>query len=145
MTRHFNARILASWDSAGIGTLDEVFQFADRHLGDYEKRIWTLVPDRDGAYMATANDVVEPARMTFAGNSLHMNYLLNYGADDDQITLRMDDWMFLVNEKTIVNETRMSKWGLTLGHVLLTIRKAHPADLCLAGGSAAAATERVSM
>jgi len=146
VSRQFSARIMASWDEAGVGKLDETFQFSDRVDGDYEKRIWTLVPDGNGSYMVRANDVPEPVRMEFAGNSLNMEYVLHYDTGEgDILKLNMDDWMFLVNDRTIVNETRMSKFGLTVGRVILTIRKAGPTDLCLPGSLQKTSLERVSM
>ncbi|WP_051219441.1 DUF3833 domain-containing protein [Oceanobacter kriegii] len=146
VSRHFSARINASWDSAGVGTLDEVFQFNDRVEGDYEKRIWTLVPDGTGSYLARANDVPEATRMQFAGNSLNMEYVLHYQTGEgDTVKLNMDDWMFQVNNRTIVNETRMSKFGFTVGRVILTIRKAGHSDMCLPGGLQPSNIERVSM
>ena len=130
--RRFNARILASWDERGVGTLDEVFQFDDKPAGDVETRVWTLAPEpQPGAYRASAGDVPEPALMRYAGNSLHMNYTLNYGEGDDAIQLQMDDWMFLVAEGVIVNETKMSKWGLPVGSVLLVIRQVDASTACL--------------
>lgn len=35
----------------------------------------------------------------------------------------MDDWMYLVTEDTLINRTRMSKWGLGVGEVILTIHR----------------------
>ncbi len=146
VTRHFSARILASWDATGIGTLDETFQFNDRPMGDYEKRIWTLVPDGEGAYLARANDVPEAGRLEFAGNSVHMNYVLHYKtADGETVKLTMDDWMHLVSNRSLMNETRMSKFGFTVGHIVLSIRQAGPADLCLPGNIANPNIERISM
>lgn len=132
VVRRFNARILASWDGQGIGTLDEVFQFDDKPKGNYETRVWTLVPEpQPGAYKASAGDVPEPALMRYAGNSLHMNYTLDYGEGDDTISLEMDDWMFLVADGVIVNETRMYKWGLPVGSVILVIRQVSHDTACL--------------
>lgn len=130
--RRFNARIQASWDDQGVGTLDEVFQFDDKPIGTYETRVWTLMPQpQPGAYRASANDVPESALMQYAGNSLHMNYTLDYGEGDDVISLEMDDWMFLVADGVILNETRMYKWGLPVGSVILVIRQVSPDTACL--------------
>ena len=131
--RQFNARILASWDANGVGTLDEVFQFDD----GIETRVWTLTPitnsDGQRAYRAEASDVPEATVMNFAGNAIHMNYLLRYGQPGDTIDLTMDDWMFKVADGVVVNETTMSKWGFDVGQVLLVMRKVDDTHECING------------
>ncbi|WP_407657904.1 DUF3833 domain-containing protein [Marinobacter bohaiensis] len=120
--RTFDADIEASWDSAGVGTLDEVFRFDD---GEVQTRTWTLTPDGDG-YRATAGDVVEPGHMSWRGNAIHMNYVLRVPYGDDTIDVRMDDWMIAVTPDTVINETRMSKWGVTVGELVLVIQRRSP-------------------
>lgn len=117
--RRFDATIDASWDNDGVGTLDEVFHYND---GETETRVWTLEP-RDGGYHATAGDVIEPGFMESAGNTIHMNYVLEVPYGDDTINVRMDDWMYAVTPDTVINETRMTKWGIHVGEVVLVIQK----------------------
>ncbi|MFE8071156.1 DUF3833 domain-containing protein [Marinobacteraceae bacterium S3BR75-40.1] len=131
--RQFNARILASWDEAGVGTLDEVFQFDDGR----ETRTWTLTPTGDGTYRASAGDLVEPTTMRFAGNSIHMQYTLRYGEPDDTIDLAMNDWMYQVADGVVINQTQMSKWGLAVGEILLVMRRVDADVACLPGENAA--------
>lgn len=119
--RTFDAEIEASWDDDGVGTLDEVFYFDD---GEEQVRIWTLTPSEDAeGYTGTAGDVVEPGHMRYQGNAIHMNYVLEIEYGDGTTTVRMDDWMYLVTEDTLINRTRMSKWGLTVGEVVLTMHR----------------------
>lgn len=136
-TRHFNARILASWNEQGVGTLDEVFDFNDGR----ETRQWQLKPATNESggtyYIASANDVVGETEMHFAGNTIHMQYVLRYVRSLDEegepntVDLDMDDWMYQVAEGVVVNETRLSKWGLHLGQVLLVMRKVSDGARCL--------------
>lgn len=125
--RQFQARILASWDDDGIGTLDEIFEFDD----GVETRIWTLIPEADGVFRASANDVPKATQLRYAGNAIHMNYVLRYGEPGDTIDLTMDDWMFLVSPGVVVNETVMSKWGIRVGQVLLVIRQVADDETCI--------------
>lgn len=139
--RSFNAQILASWNEQGVGTLDEVFYFNEgpddegqsQALGR-ETRVWTLTPDMLGqekVYRATATDVPEPGLMTYSGNAVHMGYVLQYGEPGDTIALNMDDWMFKVTDDIVVNETKMSKFGLQVGQVLLVMRRVSDDVNCL--------------
>jgi len=117
--RTFDATINASWDEDGVGTLDEVFHYSD---GETDTRVWTLEP-RDGGYHATAGDVTEPGFMEFAGNAIHMNYVLEVPYGDGTISVRMDDWMYAVTPNTVINESRMSYWGFDVGEVVLVIQR----------------------
>ena len=131
--RQFNALIRASWTDAGVGTLDEVFYFVDEP-GDSvvtETRVWTI-KRQNGGYMASASDVPEAVPMNFSGNEIAMRYQLEYATGDDTIALTMDDRMFLVTENLLVNETRMIKWGVEVGQVLLTIQKVADESQCRA-------------
>lgn len=125
--RQFNAQILASWDAQGVGTLDEIFDFDDGR----ETRVWTLTPHPEGGYKASANDVPKETRMRHAGNSIHMAYTLRYGEPGDTIDLSMDDWMHQVADGVVVNETRMSKWGIGVGQILLVMRQVDDEHQCL--------------
>lgn len=117
--RTFDADISAHWTDQGIGTLDEEFRFND---GEVQTRTWTLTPQEQG-YRATAGDVVEPGVMTWSGNAIHMNYVLRVPYDDGTLDVRMDDWMYAVTDDTVINETRMSKWGVKVGELVLVIQR----------------------
>lgn len=120
--RTFDADISASWNAQGVGTLDEVFRFDD---GEVQTRVWTLQPV-DNGYRATAGDVVEPGLMQSRGNAIHMNYVLRVPYGDDTLDVRMDDWMYAVTPDTVINETGMSKWGVTVGEIVLVIQRTTP-------------------
>ncbi|MBE0484422.1 MAG: DUF3833 domain-containing protein [Bacterioplanes sp.] len=135
--RQFQARILASWDEHGVGTLDEIFEFDD----GVETRIWTLIPEQDGVYRASASDVPKATQLRYAGNAIHMNYVLRYGEPGDTIDLTMDDWMFLVSPGVVVNETVMSKWGIRVGQVLLVIRQVADDETCISQAAIAQASQ----
>lgn len=117
--RTFDADITASWDSDGIGTLDEEFRFDD---GEVQTRVWTLTPD-NGALHADAGDVVEPGTMRWQGNAINLNYVLRVAYGDGTIDVRMDDWMYLVTPDTLINQTTMTKWGVEVGEIVLVISK----------------------
>lgn len=117
--RTFDADISASWDSDGVGTLDEKFRFDD---GEVLTRAWTLTPD-NGALHADAGDVVEPGTMRWQGNAINMSYVLRVSYGDDTIDVRMDDWMYLITPDTLINQTTMSKWGIEVGEIVLVISR----------------------
>ena len=119
--RYFNADITACWDD-GVGTLDEDFVFDD---GELQKRVWTLTPNGDGGYRATAGDVVGAGVASWAGNAMFLKYVLRVALEDDSIDLTIDDRMYRVSDNVVINESAMSKFGFGVGDILLTIVR-HP-------------------
>lgn len=117
--RYFNASIIASWND-GVGKLDETFYFDD---GEEQKRIWILQPDASGNLSGTANDVIGSSKMNVSGNSLFMQYTLRIPYDDDTLDLQIDDRMYRVSDRVVINESTMRKWGFEVGQIILVIEK----------------------
>ena len=119
VTRYFNASINAYWVD-GVGTLDEVFKFDD---GEEQRRVWKLVKDDAGNYVGSANDVIGTAMLKISGNSLFLDYVLRVPYDDGTLDLHIDDRMYLVSERVLINESAMTKWGFDVGQITLVIEK----------------------
>lgn len=117
--RYFTADLLASWEE-GIGTLDESFIFDD---GEHQQRIWTLTPNEHKGYIATAPDVVGSGELMTSGNALFMKYILQVPYGDDLIEVNVDDRMYLIEEKVLLNESMLTKFGFNVGSVTLVILK----------------------
>jgi hypothetical protein len=117
--RRFNADITAYWRD-GVGTLEEDFVFDD---GETDRRVWTLEPQRDGSYLGSAGDVVGKGRVTVAGNSMFLDYVLRIPYGNDTLDLHIDDRMYLVNPDTLINESRMLKFGFDVGAIVLVIQR----------------------
>ncbi|SEG11515.1 DUF3833 domain-containing protein [Marinobacterium lutimaris] len=123
VVRRFSADIVGHWDENGRGVLDERFIYAD---GSEQTRCWRLAEDdRSGAYAytGTAGDVVGEAAGSAEGNALNWQYKLRVPVSGKEWVLAMDDWMYLVDDRTLINRTQMSKWGLAVGEVTLYITK----------------------
>lgn len=118
VTRYFNATIEASWDDEGVGRLAERFEFDD---GEIQHRNWTLEPQEDGSYKATAGDVIGEGRAETSGNALKMDYVLEVDYKDRKLALNVEDWMWRVDEDTIINQSTLRKWGFRVGTIQLTI------------------------
>jgi hypothetical protein len=101
------------------GTLDERFTYSD---GTTERRVWTVKKSGD-RYVGTAADVVGEATGVAAGNALRWNYVLALPVDGSTYHMDMDDWMWLMDEATLLNKTTMSKFGVRVGEVTLFFRK----------------------
>jgi hypothetical protein len=100
--------------------LDEAFTYSD---GTKQKRVWTLTPDGPGQWRGTAGDVVGEARGEIAGNALRWRYVLRLPVDGDEYDVELDDWMYLMDDKTLINRSYMSKFGVEVGQITLFFRK----------------------
>ncbi|WP_287812809.1 DUF3833 domain-containing protein [Pseudomonas sp.] len=100
--------------------LDERFLYSD---GTRQRRLWTLEPDGPGRWRGRAADVVGEARGEVAGNALQWRYRLDLPVDGKHWVMDMDDWMYQMDDDTLINRTRMSKLGVEVGQVTLFFRR----------------------
>ena len=110
------------WDG-NQGVLDEHFTYSD---GKKERRIWRLTKHDDGRYTGTADDVIGTAQGRSAGNAFQWAYTLQLPVDGTVYEVQFDDWMYLVDERVMLNRATMSKFGIRLGEVTLSFQKLVP-------------------
>lgn len=119
LLRRFTATIDATWQGNTL-TLDEDFIFDD---GELQKRVWTVIDLGDGRYSGTAGDVIGTAQGVARGAVFHWQYDLAITVDDADWVITLDDWMYLIDENTVINKTEMLKWGFKVGDITLVIAK----------------------
>ncbi|GGC92251.1 DUF3833 domain-containing protein [Halopseudomonas salina] len=119
LVRRFHVRMVGSWEG-DTGVLDEYFTYSD---GSTERRVWTLVKQSDGTWRGTADDVEGEAVGEVSGNAFHWRYTLRLKVDDSTWLVDFDDWMYLIDDKVMLNRATMSKWGVELGQVTLSFIK----------------------
>ena len=119
VARRFTVVMDCHWEG-NQGVLDEAFTYSD---GTTERRIWRLTKHTDGRSTGTAGDVVGEAQGQTSGNAFRWNYTLRLPVDGKEYEVQFDDWMFLVDDRVLLNRATMSKFGVTLGEVLLSFTK----------------------
>lgn len=117
--KRFHVEIDAKWDG-DVGVLDEHFVWSD---GTTSRRVWTLTKQPDGTYRGRADDVIGEAVGEVAGNALRWRYVLALPVDDKVYHVDFDDWMFLIDDRVMLNRSFMSKWGFGLGEVTLSFTR----------------------
>ncbi|WP_395603322.1 DUF3833 domain-containing protein [Pseudomonas sp. B21128] len=122
VVKRFEVNIVSRREGNNL-ILDERFQYSD---GTRQRRVWTLTPEGQGRWSGRADDVVGVAQGQVAGNTLHWRYRLNLPVDGSTYEMSMDDWMFLMDEDTLINRTTMSKFGVEVGQVTLFFRRQSP-------------------
>lgn len=119
VVRRFTVVMDCHWEG-NQGVLDEAFSYSD---GSTQRRVWRLTKHADGRYTGRADDVVGEAKGQESGNAFRWNYTLRLPVDGKEYDVQFDDWMFLVDERVMLNRATMSKFGITLGEVLLSFTK----------------------
>lgn len=119
VAKRFEVNIVSRREGNNL-ILDEHFLYSD---GTRQRRVWTLTPEGQGRWSGRADDVVGVAKGQVAGNTLHWRYRLSLPVDDSMYEMSMDDWMYLMDEDTLINRTAMSKFGVEVGQVTLFFRR----------------------
>jgi len=119
VVKRFTVEMKCQWNN-DQGILDEDFVYSD---GTTEKRIWKLTDKGNGAFTGTAGDVVGIALGQTKGNAFNWSYTLALPVDGSVINVQMDDWMYLMNDRVMLNKARMTKLGIHLGDVTLSFMR----------------------
>ncbi|HRX49694.1 MAG TPA: DUF3833 domain-containing protein [Spirochaetota bacterium] len=119
VTRRMHVVMKASW-TGDTGILDEDFIWSD---GEKQKRIWHLKKISPSAYEGRAEDVVGAARGEVAGNAFHWEYTLAVNVDGSIYNFAFDDWMYLMNDRILINRAKMSKFGFKVGEINIVFIK----------------------
>jgi hypothetical protein len=119
VVKRFTVQMTCTWQG-NEGVLDEAFTYSD---GSTQRRVWRLRKEADGRYSGQADDVVGVARGQAQGNAFQWAYTLRLPVDGSEIDVQFDDWMFLMDERVMLNRAVMSKFGIRLGEVTLAFYK----------------------
>jgi len=119
VVKRFTVVMRCSWNG-DEGVLDEDFVYSD---GTTQKRIWRLKHLGNGRYEGRADDVVGVAQGQTAGNAFRWGYTLALPVDGKIYEVQFDDWMYLMDQRVMLNKAAMSKFGIHLGEVTLSFVK----------------------
>ena len=119
VARRFVVQMTGTWQGKE-GVLDERFTYSD---GATERRVWKLTDEGGGRWSGRADDVLGVATGVAAGNALNWRYTLKLPVDGKVYEVEFDDWMYLMDERVMLNKAVMSKFGIRLGEVTLSFYK----------------------
>jgi hypothetical protein len=117
--RSFKVVIKGTWNNKE-GQLQEWFEFDD---GEKNKRTWDIVFQDSQIFIGKAHDVMGEAQGRQNGSAVNINYILQVPYKNYVINLKMDDWMYLVENDLILNRTAMKKFGFKVGEIVLFMKK----------------------
>ncbi len=121
----FVARMDGTWEG-NIGTLSEVFHYDS---GSVQHRAWTLALANSGDITATAADVVGLGSGRVEGPGVVLRYRIRLTPEAGGHVLDVTDWMYLMENGTIMNRSQFRKFGIKVAELVATMRRIPAADL----------------
>ena len=82
-----------------------------------QTRDWHLHRTETGRYEATANDIIGMAVGDAEGRAFHWRFTLATQPGDSLKNVTMDQWMYAMEDGSMINRTIVSKLGLVLAEV----------------------------
>jgi hypothetical protein len=118
VTSRFVADMTGTWDGT-TGTLSEVFRYDS---GSIQHRAWTLALEGDGKIIATAPDVVGQGAGRAEGSGVLLRYRIRLTPEAGGHVLDVTDWMYLLENGTIMNRSQFRKFGIKVAELVATMR-----------------------
>ena len=116
----FVADMTGDWDGA-TGTLSEDFRYA---TGGTQQRKWHLKMGENGRFTATADDIIGEGQGQQMGATVRLTYRIQLSEAGGGHVLDVTDWMYLMENGTIINRSEMRKFGVKVAELIATIRPA---------------------
>lgn len=117
--RRFEVDIKGEWDGTTL-TLTEDFVYEDKST---ERRVWSLQKTGDDTWEGTAPGVIGSANGTEKGDTFNWVYSIDLPVPDGSLRADFDDWMWLLDEKRLLNRAYMSRFGVRIGEVIIFFEK----------------------
>jgi Protein of unknown function (DUF3833) len=119
VTRRFTVDLVGRWNG-DEGVLEEDFHYSD---GATQRRVWRLKHEGGGRYTALADDVEGVGLGETRGNALNLRYTLKVPVDGREWALDVDDWLYLVDERTMINRATLRKFGIRVAELTVAFQK----------------------
>ena len=118
VSSRFVAQMQGVWNG-DHGVLDETFRYSN---GDVQVRQWRLTYGNDGKMKAEADDLVGVGQGYVEGPTAQMLYNIRLPAASGGHVLKVNDWMYLAENGTIMNRSQFTKFGFTVAELVATMR-----------------------
>lgn len=116
----FDVDMVGKWEG-NTGTLTEDFTYYD---GKKIHRQWTIHKISETSFEATAPDVKGKAEGKVIGNAIGWNYKMYLPPDKKKFLVKIKDWMWMMNDGVVIDKIYLSKFGIPLGQLSITMIKA---------------------
>lgn len=116
----FVAKFDANWDG-NSGVMREHFRYDS---GTEQHREWRLSVNDAGRITAEADDLVGPGSGQQTGSGVKLAYRIKLPEGGGGHVLDVVDWMYLLENGSIVNRSQFRKFGIKVGELVATMRPA---------------------
>lgn len=120
VSSRFVADFNAQW-SGTSGRMAETFRYSD---GSQQEREWKLTLLDDGRFQVDADDLVGSGMGMETGAGVKLTYRLRLPEQSGGHVLDVVDWMYLVENGTIINRSQFRKYGFKVAELVATMRPA---------------------
>ncbi|WGI21692.1 DUF3833 domain-containing protein [Amylibacter sp. IMCC11727] len=117
--RRFEVDIRGDWDGERL-TLTEDFVYADKTT---ERRVWTLTKTGADTWTGTADGVYGMASGVEDADRFNWKYKIDLPVPEGTLTVNFDDWMWMLDERRVLNRAYMKKAGIDIGEVVIFFEK----------------------
>ena len=122
-TGRVSSRFVADFDArwnGNVGTMTEEFRY---DTGETQSREWTLTVGNDGSIRAEAPDVIGTGTGMQEGPGVQLNYRIKLSESAGGHVLDTVDWMYLMENGTIMNRSQFRKYGIKVAELVATMRR----------------------
>lgn len=118
VTSRFVAEIDGRWDG-NSGILSERFHYDS---GTVQLREWRLRLGNDGRIRAEAADLAGAGEGWAEGSAVVLRYRIRLTPEAGGHALDVTDWMYLMENGTILNRSQFRKFGIKVAELVATMR-----------------------
>lgn len=119
VSSRFVADIVGEWTGT-TGVLKERFSY---DTGMVQERQWTLRLGAGGAIAADAPDLVGSGVGQVSGSAVEMRYRIRLSPEAGGHVLDVVDWMYLMENGTVMNRSQFRKFGIKVAELVATMRR----------------------
>ena len=119
VSSRFVATMNAEWDGDS-GTMTEQFVYSS---GRAQDRAWAFaMTGEDGNFTATAPDIIGVANGQQMGATVRLTYRIQLPEDAGGHVLDVVDWMYLLDNGSVMNRSEFRKFGIKVAELVATFR-----------------------
>ena len=119
VSSRFVATMNAAWQGQS-GTMTEDFTYSS---GRVQKRAWAFtLAGENGAFTATAPDIIGTANGQQMGAAVRLTYRIQLPPDAGGYVLDVVDWMYLLENGSVMNRSEFRKFGIKVAELVATFR-----------------------
>lgn len=119
VSSRFVAEMDVTW-TGNVGVMKERFHYDS---GTVQDRQWTLTLGNDGSIKAEADDLIGAGSGMQKGSATELKYRIKLPESAGSHELDVVDWMYLIENGTIMNRSQFRKYGIKVAELVATMRQ----------------------